>query len=211
MLSFGGGKKAVELGKALNFLDQGVLSGTASASCWSEPVPDKTPSAASVLFGIFSMCGLRNLFSYQKIWSKKRQSNFKAFSLIHLVSQLFSLHLYNLIRLYKLLVSSHEIKSIKSRNFSYCYLFIFFFFAVYINPAELGDYDSTKHTYGYVSEFRLAQNQTKELEYRISELHKQLKGVSPAQAEFNYLDKVKWLDMYGVDLHPVLVSTIMCQ
>lgn len=49
-------------------------------------------------------------------------------------------------------------------------------------------------------------NQTKELEQRISEIHQQLKGVSPTAAELKYLDKVKWHDMYGVDLHPVLVS-----
>lgn len=34
-------------------------------------------------------------------------------------------------------------------------------------------------------------------------------GVSPAQAELSYLDKVKWLDMYGVDLHPVLVNSLI--
>lgn len=72
--------------------------------------------------------------------------------------------------------------------------------------AEVGDYDPRKHPPGYVSEFRLLNNQTKEIENRIHELHIQLKGMSPSQAEFNYLDKVKWHDMYGVDLHPVLVS-----
>lgn len=28
--------------------------------------------------------------------------------------------------------------------------------------------------------------------------------MTPSNAELNYLDKVKWHDLYGVDLHPVL-------
>jgi len=76
----------------------------------------------------------------------------------------------------------------------------------YYITAELGDYDQRRHSKGYVSEFRLLPNQSSELETRVSELHQQLKGMSPSSAELNYLDKVKWHDMYGVDLHPVLVS-----
>ncbi|XP_034484957.1 hornerin [Drosophila innubila] len=74
----------------------------------------------------------------------------------------------------------------------------------FVVQSELGDYDQRRHSKGYVSEFRLLPNQSSELETRVSELHQQLKGMSPSSAELNYLDKVKWHDMYGVDLHPVL-------
>ncbi|KAI8044024.1 hypothetical protein M5D96_000173 [Drosophila gunungcola] len=74
----------------------------------------------------------------------------------------------------------------------------------FVVQSELGDYDQRRHSKGYVSEFRLLPNQSNELETRVSELHQQLKGMSPSSAELNYLDKVKWHDMYGVDLHPVL-------
>ncbi|KAJ8917863.1 hypothetical protein NQ315_010776 [Exocentrus adspersus] len=74
----------------------------------------------------------------------------------------------------------------------------------YILQSELGDYDPRRHSPGYVSEFRFLPNQSVELEMRIAELHQNLAGQLPSQAELNYLDKVKWLENYGVDLHPVL-------
>ena len=44
--------------------------------------------------------------------------------------------------------------------------------------AELGDYDPTRHTYGYVSELRFLPNQTENLELRVMQIHKALLSVA---------------------------------
>ncbi|KAM4688118.1 band 4.1-like protein 3 isoform 11-T12 [Discoglossus pictus] len=71
----------------------------------------------------------------------------------------------------------------------------------YTVQSELGDYDPEEYGSDYVSEFRLAPNQTKELEDKVVELHKSYRGMTPAEAEMHFLENAKKLSMYGVDLH----------
>ncbi|XP_077343004.1 band 4.1-like protein 2 isoform X8 [Lithobates pipiens] len=67
--------------------------------------------------------------------------------------------------------------------------------------AEVGDYDAEEHSADYISDFQFAPNQTKELEDKVVELHKTHRGLTPAQADINFLENAKKLSMYGVDLH----------
>ncbi|XP_052331917.1 protein 4.1-like isoform X2 [Oncorhynchus keta] len=69
----------------------------------------------------------------------------------------------------------------------------------YTVQSELGDYDPEETEYN--RELRFAPNHTKELEDKVMDLHKNHKGMTPAEAEMHFLENVKKLSMYGVDLH----------
>ncbi|XP_063299194.1 band 4.1-like protein 2 isoform X2 [Pelobates fuscus] len=71
----------------------------------------------------------------------------------------------------------------------------------YTLQAELGDYDADEHSIDYISDFKFAPNQTKEMEDKVVELHKTHRGLTPAQADMQFLENAKKLSMYGVDLH----------
>ncbi|KAK2856382.1 hypothetical protein Q5P01_005117 [Channa striata] len=72
----------------------------------------------------------------------------------------------------------------------------------YTLQAEMGDYDPDQpRPLDYISQLTFAPNQNKEMEEKILELHKSHRGMTPAQADTQFLENAKKLSMYGVDLH----------
>uniref|UniRef100_A0A674MQJ6 Tyrosine-protein phosphatase n=1 Tax=Takifugu rubripes TaxID=31033 RepID=A0A674MQJ6_TAKRU len=73
--------------------------------------------------------------------------------------------------------------------------------ASYAVQSELGDYSETEHTAGYLSEYCFIPNPPQDFHKEVSKHHQQHSGLSPAQAEFNYLNTARTLELYGVELH----------
>ncbi|XP_006529318.1 tyrosine-protein phosphatase non-receptor type 4 isoform X3 [Mus musculus] len=67
--------------------------------------------------------------------------------------------------------------------------------------SELGDYNQSENLAGYLSDYSFIPNQPQDFEKEIAKLHQQHVGLSPAEAEFNYLNAARTLELYGVEFH----------
>nr|XP_036856950.1 tyrosine-protein phosphatase non-receptor type 4 isoform X7 [Manis javanica] len=67
--------------------------------------------------------------------------------------------------------------------------------------SELGDYNRSENLPGYLSDYSFIPNQPQDFEKEIAKLYQQHTGLSPAEAEFNYLNTARTLELYGVEFH----------
>lgn len=73
----------------------------------------------------------------------------------------------------------------------------------FIVQADLGDWEPEEHGegIGYIRDIPFAPDQSVELLEKIAELHKDRKGMTPEEAELQYLEYAKKIALYGIHLH----------
>ena len=84
----------------------------------------------------------------------------------------------------------------------------------WLSTLTLGDFDTSTCGLGYLTPYydlrKHSQDNTdqdtiipdEEMDRRIIELHKLHKNQNPGEAEMNFLEHAKRLEMYGIALHP---------
>ncbi|XP_067944767.1 band 4.1-like protein 5 [Watersipora subatra] len=73
--------------------------------------------------------------------------------------------------------------------------------AAYIVQSELGDFYYQAHGHDYLKNIQLLPNQTDELEDKIADHHKTLRGLGVADADYLMLEVARKSEMYGVVPH----------
>ncbi|XP_027052365.1 band 4.1-like protein 3 [Pocillopora verrucosa] len=73
----------------------------------------------------------------------------------------------------------------------------------FVVQAEVGDYDHDEHGdgAGYLSEFKFCPKQPDEMLQKVHQFHAKHRGMTPEDAELQYLDNARKLPLYGIDLH----------
>ncbi|XP_048590300.1 band 4.1-like protein 1 isoform X2 [Nematostella vectensis] len=73
--------------------------------------------------------------------------------------------------------------------------------ASYVMQAELGDLHPEEHEVAYLSDLKFFPKQPPELRQKIEAFHRKHVGMTPSDAEFQYLDNVRKLPLYGRDMY----------
>ncbi len=77
--------------------------------------------------------------------------------------------------------------------------------AAYAVQASLGDYDPEIHKENYLADLKFLSRRNLKEEDKIIELHKELKGKTPAEMELEFLQRASPYDTYGAELIVVKV------
>ncbi|KFV82223.1 Tyrosine-protein phosphatase non-receptor type 3 [Struthio camelus australis] len=73
--------------------------------------------------------------------------------------------------------------------------------ASYAVQSQLGDYNSSVHHSGYLSNYSFIPEQNKDFLTKVESLHEQHSGLKQSEAESCYINIARTLEFYGVELH----------